>query len=103
MTLSQSTTSVIRFGGYRIMRRWSRRSPKFRTSTLPTVIIAPPARGARAELKETGFSFIGNEEYNFFQCVVFPDNQLRILPYNRVVKDLNGMSKDDFLSRVREN
>ena len=64
---------------------------------------AASASRARAELKETGFGFIGNEEYNFFQCVLFPDNQLRILPYNRVVKDLNGMSAEDFLSRVRAN
>ena len=61
---------------------------------------AASASRARAELKETGFGFIGNEEYNSFQCVLFPDNQLRILPYNRVVKDLNGMSKDEFLAHV---
>lgn len=63
---------------------------------------AASASRARAELKEQRFSFIGNEEYNFFQCVIFPDNQLQILPYNRIVRDLNGMSSDEFLSRVRE-
>jgi uncharacterized protein (DUF1015 family) len=63
---------------------------------------AASASRARAELKETGFSFIGDEEYNFFQCVVFPDNQLKILPYNRVVRDLNGMSQEECLTRVRE-
>ncbi len=63
---------------------------------------AASASRARAELKETGFSFIGDEEYNFFQCVLFPDNQLQILPYNRVVRDLNGMSSLEFLARVRE-
>jgi len=64
---------------------------------------AASASRACAELKETGFGFIGNEEYNFFQCVLFPDNQLRILPYNRVVKDLNSMLQDEFLTRVRES
>src|SRR2546423_1233688 len=64
---------------------------------------AASASRAHAELKESGFGFIGNEEYNFFQCVLFPDNQLQILPYNRVVKDLNGMSQDEFLARVRES
>ena len=58
---------------------------------------------ARAELKEHGFAYIGNEEYNFFQCVLFPDRELQILPYNRVVRDLNGLSPDEFLGRVREN
>jgi uncharacterized protein (DUF1015 family) len=64
---------------------------------------AASASRARAELKEHGFTFIGNEEYNFFQCVLFPDNQLQILPYNRIVRDLNAMSQEEFLNRVREN
>jgi len=55
---------------------------------------------ACAELKEQGFGFVGNEEYNFFQCVLFPDNQLQILPYNRVVGDLNGLTREEFLTRV---
>jgi uncharacterized protein (DUF1015 family) len=62
---------------------------------------AASASRACAELKEGGFSFIGNEEYNFFQCVLFPDRQLQILPYNRIVRDLNGLSQEDFLARVR--
>lgn len=64
---------------------------------------AASASRARAESKERGFAFIGNEEYNSFQCVLFPDNQLQILPYYRVVRDLNGMSRDEFLSRLRES
>jgi uncharacterized protein (DUF1015 family) len=64
---------------------------------------AASASRARAEMKETAFAFIGNEEYNFFQCVLFPDNQLQILPYNRVVRDLNGLSLEDFLVRLRES
>jgi uncharacterized protein (DUF1015 family) len=64
---------------------------------------AASASRARAELKEQGFAYIGTEEYNFFQCVLFPDNQLKILPYNRIVRDLNGLSKEEFLNRVREN
>jgi uncharacterized protein (DUF1015 family) len=64
---------------------------------------AASASRARAELNEQGFSYIGNEEYNFFQCVLFPDNQLRILPYNRIVRDLNGLSQDGFLARLRES
>ena len=59
---------------------------------------AASASRARAQLKEQGFSFIGTEEYNFFQCVLFPDKQLQILPYNRIVRDLNGMSPAGFLS-----
>jgi uncharacterized protein (DUF1015 family) len=63
---------------------------------------AASASRARAELREQGVLSVGSEEYNFFLCVVFPDNQLRILPYNRIVRDLNGLSTDEFLARVRE-
>ncbi|MGE5340667.1 MAG: DUF1015 domain-containing protein [Candidatus Omnitrophota bacterium] len=44
----------------------------------------------------------GNEEYNFFLTVIFPHNQMKILPYNRVVKDLNNMCKAEFFHRVAE-
>jgi len=44
-----------------------------------------------------------DEEYNFFLCVVFPEEQLKILDYNRVVTDLNGLTQDEFLDKLREN
>lgn len=40
------------------------------------------------------------ERYNYFMSVVFPDNQLKIIDYNRVVKDLNGLSESEFLDRL---
>lgn len=42
----------------------------------------------------------GREEYNFFLTVIFPDNQMNIMPYNRVVRDLGGMTPDEFLRRI---
>lgn len=42
----------------------------------------------------------GSEEYNFFMAVHFPDNQLAIIDYNRLVKDLNGLSEEDFLKAL---
>lgn len=45
----------------------------------------------------------GSEEYNFFLAVHFPDNQLRIIDYNRVVKDLNGLSSQDLLQKLGED
>jgi uncharacterized protein (DUF1015 family) len=62
---------------------------------------AASASRARAELKEHSSTHTGDEEYNFFLAVMFPDDQLQILPYNRVVRDLNGQSKDEFLSYVK--
>lgn len=47
--------------------------------------------------------FNGEEEFNYFLSVLFPDDQLMIMDYNRCVKDLNGLSKEEFLDKVREN
>ncbi len=44
----------------------------------------------------------GTEEYNFFLAVLFPHNQLRIMDYNRVVKDLNGKSPEQFMADVKK-
>ncbi|HUX54076.1 MAG TPA: DUF1015 family protein [Williamwhitmania sp.] len=43
----------------------------------------------------------GNEEYNFFLAVIFPDNQLKIIDYNRVVKDLNGLTPSQLIEQLR--
>lgn len=43
----------------------------------------------------------GNAEYNWFLSVIFPASELKILPYNRAVKDLNGLSPEDFLKEIR--
>ena len=45
----------------------------------------------------------GNEEYNYFLAVCFPDNQLNIIDYNRVVRDLNGMSSEQFLEALKQD
>jgi len=44
----------------------------------------------------------GRESYNFFLTVIFPDSELKILPYNRVVRDLNGLSAEQLISRAGE-
>lgn len=43
-----------------------------------------------------------NAEFNFYLSVVFPDNQLHIMDYNRVVKDLNGLSSEEFIEKIKE-
>lgn len=45
----------------------------------------------------------GREPYNYFLAVLFPDEELQILSYNRVVKDLNGLSKEEFLERIGDS
>ena len=44
----------------------------------------------------------GSEEFNYFLSVLFPDEELMIMDYNRVVKDLNGLTEDEFLKKVQE-
>ena len=56
-----------------------------------------------AEKRRMNPNHKGDEEYNFFMAVHFPDNQLRIIDYNRVVKDLNGLSKKEFLEKLKQH
>jgi uncharacterized protein (DUF1015 family) len=55
------------------------------------------------EKREKNPSHRGDEEYNFFLAVHFPDDQLRILDYNRLVKDINGLPPGDFVARLNES
>jgi uncharacterized protein (DUF1015 family) len=54
------------------------------------------------DLKEANPNHTGKEEYNYFLAVHFPDNQLQIMDYNRVVKDLNGLSEEEFKNKLAE-
>ena len=51
--------------------------------------------------REENPSYTGDEEFNYFLSVLFPDDQLMIMDYNRVVKDLNGLSNDEFVSKIK--
>ncbi|MGI6719067.1 MAG: DUF1015 domain-containing protein [Bacteroidales bacterium] len=53
--------------------------------------------------EEENKNHTGKEEYNYFLAVHFPDNQLKIIDYNRVVKDLNGLSKEEFIEKLKKN
>lgn len=55
------------------------------------------------ERREANPDHDGTENYNWFLAVLFPASQLNILPYNRVVKDLNGLSTDGFLKKLSDD
>jgi uncharacterized protein (DUF1015 family) len=55
------------------------------------------------EKRENNPNHTGKEEYNFFLAVHFPDNQLQIMDYNRTIKDLNGLTPDQFLDKLKDN
>ena len=61
------------------------------------------ASRVRAARKATNPGHGGDEAYNYFLSVIFPHHQMRIMDYNRVIKDLNGLSEPEFMARVAEN
>lgn len=63
---------------------------------------AKSASRAREEKMKANPHHNGSEEYNYFIAVIFPADQLKILPYNRVVFDLNGLSKADFKNSISD-
>ena len=56
-----------------------------------------------AEQKAKNPNHTGNEEYNYFMAVMFPDNQLKIIDYNRVVKDLNGLTIEELILALQDD
>jgi len=63
---------------------------------------AKSASRARDEKRKANPNHKGDEEYNYFIAVIFPAEQLKILPYNRVVFDLNGLNKEELLNAISE-
>ena len=55
------------------------------------------------EKKRNNPNHTGDEEYNYFMAVVFPESHLKIIDYNRVVKDLNGMTAEQFIEKLGED
>jgi len=63
---------------------------------------ASAARAQKVKMEENPHH-TGDEEYNYFMAVLFPAEQLKILPYNRVVFELNNLTEDAFIEKVKEN
>ena len=61
------------------------------------------AAGMQEEFKKNNPNHTGNEPYNFFMAVHFPDTQLQIIDYNRVVKDLNGLTPSELIDQITIN
>ena len=78
-------------------------------ATIPSLYIADghhrsaAAALVGAEKAKQNPNHRGDEEYNYFMAVCFPANQLTIIDYNRVVKDLNGLTDEEFLARLSEH
>ncbi len=64
---------------------------------------AASASRSRAQLRDGNKNHQGDEDYNRFLTVIFPDNQMQILPYNRAVKDLGGRSAEEFMRLIKEH
>jgi len=78
-------------------------------SEIPSLYIADGHHRSAAaalvglEKRKANPNHTGAEEYNFFMTVCFPDNQLNIIDYNRVVKDLNNLTDEEFLTKLSVN
>ena len=78
-------------------------------STIPAFYVADGHHRTAAaalvgeEKRKQNPNHTGDEEYNFFMAVVFPESHLKIIDYNRVVKDLNGMTPAEFLKKLEED
>lgn len=55
------------------------------------------------EKRKNNPNHTGDEEYNYFMAVIFPESHLKIIDYNRVVKDLNGLSEQQFIEKLKES
>jgi uncharacterized protein (DUF1015 family) len=79
-----------------------------RFAAIPTLYVADghhrsaAASRVRDLRKNANPGHTGSEEYNYFLTVIFPDNEMTIMPYNRVVKDLNGRSVAELMARIAE-
>jgi uncharacterized protein (DUF1015 family) len=97
----------IRHTGWRVPSAWTG-ALREAFAAVPCLYIADghhraaSASRTRAALREANPAHTGDEEYNRFLSVIFPAGQLRILPYNRVVADLNGRTPEAFLAALRE-
>jgi len=78
-------------------------------SRVPTLYIADghhrseSASNVRAEKKKNNPAHNGSEEYNYFLAVVFPHTELKIMAYNRVVKDLNSLTEEEFFHELKNS
>ncbi|MGB8319632.1 MAG: DUF1015 family protein [Ignavibacteriaceae bacterium] len=63
---------------------------------------AASAGRARKVKKDSNPGHNGTEDYNFFLAVIFPADQVKILPYNRIIYNLNGLTEDEFLKEISE-
>jgi uncharacterized protein (DUF1015 family) len=77
-------------------------------ASIPSLYVADghhrsAAAGRVRELRRSeNQNHTGKEEYNYFLTVIFPDNELNIMPYNRVVRDLNGLTIAGFMTKISE-
>lgn len=55
------------------------------------------------EMRVKNLNYIGKEEFNYFIVMIVLDENLMVLDYNRVIKDLNGLSEEEFINKIKEN
>lgn len=98
----------VRHAGWKVSDRTVNQKLEAAFADIPRTYIADGhhrcASAAKVAVKrrEENKNYTGKEEFNYFLSILFPDDELKILPYNRLIKDLNGLSEEEFLNRVEE-
>ena len=98
----------IRHPGYKISNAQSVENIEKAFAGIDDIYIADGHHRAASAVKvglkrrEEHPDYTGEEKFNYFLSVLFPDEELMIMPYNRVVKDLNGYSKEEFIKKIEE-
>ena len=98
----------VRHTGWRVESEEINRALEAAFAEVPRTYIADGhhrcASAVKVALKrrEANPGYTGKEDFNYFLSILFPDDELRILPYNRMVKDLNGLTEEEFLHKVEE-
>jgi uncharacterized protein (DUF1015 family) len=104
-----TTTDKVRHSLWVVKDKKSVETLRNEFGSIPNIYIADGHhRSASSALlgkskREKSKNSTGEEAFNFYLGVFFPETQLKIYDYNRVVKDLNGMNEDQFISRLKEN
>jgi len=104
-----TTTDKVRHKLWTVCDQNAVRKIQERFSKIPAVYIADGHHRSASSallgksLREKNPDYTGKEAFNFYLGVFFPETQLKIFDYNRVVKDLNGLSVEDFIHKISEN
>lgn len=104
-----TTTDTLRHTVWKVSKKEDVANIQNTFAEIPAIYIADGHHRSAASVllgeskRAVNKNYTGKEAYNYYMCIYFPESQLKIYDYNRVVKDLNGLSSKEFLDKISEN